>query len=166
MQMFADQKDRLRNHYNIRSNNGIEKSLKKSHPILMIPMPAVGEVFCKLRDKCKNSQAAILEMNRLFNDKIVSPAYLSEGEELFAIAKEISKVRNDDRDQISPMDALIAAAATVDKKCVYLYTTDNMLISNITILDTIKEWRSERNYPLLKPTDPALQTFAQRRPKS
>ena len=151
--MFADQKDGLRSHYNIRLNNGIEKSLKKSHPVLKIPMPAVGEVFCKIRDKCKNSQEVILEMNRLFDDNIVSPAYLNEGEEVFALAKEISKVRTDDRDQISPMDALIAAAATVDKKCVYLYTTDNMLISNITILDTIREWRSDNHYPQLNITD-------------
>ena len=151
--MFADQKDILRNQYGIRLNNEIEKSLKKAHPFLMIPMPAVGEVFCKIRDKRKDSQEAILEMNRLFDSKVVSPAYLKDGEEVFALAKEISKKMDDDRDQISPMDALIAAAATVDKNCVYLYTTDNTLMSDITILDTINEWRSERKYPQLKITE-------------
>ena len=153
MQMFADQKDRLRNHYNIRSNNGIEKSLKRSRPTLMIPMPAIGEVFCKIKDKCKDSQAVILEMNRLFDENIVSPAYLNDGEEIFTLAKEFSKTRDDDRDQISPMDALIAAAATVDKRCIYLYTTDNVLISDITIFDTIKEWRTTKGYPQLTITD-------------
>ena len=153
MQMFADQKDRLRNHYNIRQNSGIEKSLKKTRPILMIPMPAIGEVFCKIREKSKDSKGAILEMNRLFDDNIVSPAYLNDGEEIFALAKKISKIMDDDRDQISPMDALIAATAAVDKNCDYLYTTDNMLISNITILDVIKEWRSENGYSQLNITD-------------
>ena len=153
MQMFADQKDGLRSHYNIRRNNGIEKSLKKTRPALMIPMPAIGEVFCKIRDKCKDSQEAILEMNRLFDINIVSPAYLSNGEEVFELAKKISKARNDDRDQTSPMDALIAAAATVDYRCVYLFTTDNMLISNITILETINEWRTSKGFSQLTITD-------------
>lgn len=116
-------------------------------------MPAIGEVFCKIRDKCKDSQEAILEMNRLFDNNIVSPAYLNDGEEIFALAKEFSKIREDDRDQISPMDALIAAAATVDRRCTYLYTTDNVLISDITIYDSIKEWRTGKGYPQLTITD-------------
>ena len=56
----------------------------------------------------------------------------------------------DERDQISPMDALVVAAAASDKECVALYTTDRQLISDISVSEIVDEWRNERNYPLFK----------------
>ena len=50
MLMFADHKDSLRNDYGIR-NNEIERSLIKNRPKLSMPMPAIGEVFCKINMK-------------------------------------------------------------------------------------------------------------------
>ena len=144
--MFADHKDSLRNDYGIR-NNEIERSLIKNHPNLYIPMPAIGEVFCKIRDKCKGrTDEVLLEMNRLFSMGLISPAYIHDSENLFSLANTIAKKTKDDRDQISTMDALIIAAATMDHNCSVLYTTDSQLIFDAGIGNEIDDWRDNKRF--------------------
>ena len=146
MLMFADYKDSLRNDYGIR-NNEIEKSLIKNRPNLSMPMPAIGEVFCKIRDKCKGrTDEVLLEMNRLFNSGLISPAYIHDSNDLFPLANVIARKTKDDRDQISTMDALIIAAATMDRNCSVLYTTDSQLIYDAGIANEINDWRDNKKY--------------------
>ncbi len=146
MMIFADVKDKLRKDYGIRQK-GIDKILKKSHPNLVIPMPALGEVFVKIRDKCGDRRNDVIsEMNRLFDCNVVSPIYIKSSEDTFNLAKTFSKKANDDRDQISPMDALIVATAIVDKNCKVLYTTDSTLITDTAISEKMDEWRAQNNY--------------------
>ena len=148
--MFADHKDSLRNDYGIR-NNEIESSLIKNHPNLSIPMPAIGEVFCKIMDKCKTrTDEVLLEMNRLFDKGLISPAYIHDSENLFPLANTIAKKTKDDRDQISTMDALIIAAATMDCNCSVLYTTDSQLIYDAGVANKIDDWRNDRGFGSLK----------------
>lgn len=145
MKMFIDRKDILRRDYNVRDNE-IEKSLKK-HDQLGLPMPAFGEVICKVRDKCGDNVHVVLkEMNRLMDDGIIVPCYLKNASATFNIAKELANIVEDDRDQISPMDALIAASATTDPCCTILYTTDIQLITDSRVSDIINDWRDERDY--------------------
>ena len=142
MQMFVDRKDSLRRDYNIR-DNGIEVSLKKQRPQLALPMPAFGEVLCKVRDKCKDDFETVLdEMNRLIDNGTVIPCYLKNAVDTFRIAKDLSAVMDDDRDQISPMDALIVASAVTNPNCTILYTTDSQLLS-ISLPDSAVDWRAD-----------------------
>ena len=46
--IFVDFKDKNRRYYDIRDKE-IDKILKKNRPNLAIPMPAVGEVYFKMR---------------------------------------------------------------------------------------------------------------------
>ena len=80
-------------------------------------MPAFGEAICKIRDKSKgNAENAMLEMNRLMDVGFLAVRYLSNPYEIYGLARELSRSVNDQRDAVSPMDALILASATVDQE--------------------------------------------------
>lgn len=150
--MFANRNDCLREEYNVRSNE-IEKSLKK-HDQLALPMPAFGEVICEVRDKCKDAaQDVLIEMNRLLDIGLVVPSYLDNAPATFSIAEDLVSIVKDDRDYISPMDALIAACAATDPRCNILYTTDNQLISDYRVSDIIGDWRKKKKYQSLSIRD-------------
>ncbi|MBO4552225.1 MAG: hypothetical protein J5673_03395 [Candidatus Methanomethylophilaceae archaeon] len=145
MQMFADHRDPLRKYYNIRSNE-IESSLIRNHGTLCISMPSLGESFCKIKDKCKGYELEIMEeINRLL-DKTICVRYIRDAQETFGLAKRLSEDVDDDRNRVSPMDALIIATATVDPDCTTLYTTDSLLLSDARISEIINDWRENRGY--------------------
>ena len=153
MLMFSNHRDPLRKYYKIRGNKA-EGSLIRNHPELKIPMPALGEVLCIIRDKCSDrSEDVIKEMNRLLDTGIVGTAYIHNANDLFSFANSITKETNDDRDQISPMDALIVATATTNPECSTLYTTDSVLLTNAGISDMIYDWRNNKNYDSLRIRD-------------
>ena len=144
--MFADFKGSARRDYGIRMN-GIENSLIKNHGLLGIPMPALGEAICKIRDKCKDRASdVLLEMNRLMDKGIITPYYIQNAQETYGLASRVSIETEDDRDQISPMDALIVAAAAVDPKCSVLYTTDSTILTDVTLSEMIDGWREDKGY--------------------
>lgn len=150
MMIFADRKDSLRKEYQIRAV-AIDKLLNNIHPELKIPMPALGETYCMIRGKCKEREKEVFdEMSRLFDKGIVSTAYIGDAESTFYLAKTFSEEVRDDRDYISPMDALILATAVADEKCQVFYTTDSRLMTNSALAEKIHEWREEHNYPQLK----------------
>ena len=109
-------------------------------------MPAVGEAFCKIKDKCGERAVEVLEeINRLM-DKVITIRYIRDGQATFDIAKKISEYREDDRDRISPMDALIVAAATTDPDCNVFFTTDSTLLSDTKITEIISGYRDAEKY--------------------
>ena len=85
------------------------------------------------------------DLNRLLDKGRIKAEYI-KSQEVFAIAKEISSEKEDVRDQISPMDALIVSSAAVDDSCSRFYTTDSRLISNSEVSDIIGEWRDNMGY--------------------
>ena len=142
--MFADSKDSLRKDYNLRGSK-IDAMLKR-HDQLALPMPAFGETICKIRDKTgSNFQTVVSEIDRLIETNVVKTVYLQKASETYAIAKDLSVSMDDDRDQISPMDALIVASATTDPCCNIFYTTDSRLISDARVSEIIDEWREDRD---------------------
>ncbi len=143
MMMFADSKDSLRKDYNL-SGRRIDTMLKR-HDQLALPMPAFGETICKIRDKTgSNFQTVVSEIDRLIETNVVKTVYMQNASETYAIAKDLSVSMDDDRDQISPMDALIVASATTDLRCNIFYTTDSRLISDARVSEIVDEWRESR----------------------
>lgn len=147
MKMFIDRKDSARKDNGIRGND-IEKSLK-NHNQLALPMSAFGETICKVMDKCgEDSESVLLEMHRLMKKNVVIPCYIKSeyASDVFTIAKNLSIIKCDDRDRISPMDALIAASATVDQRCTTFYTMDSTLLSVSEASEIIDGYRDEKDY--------------------
>ena len=145
--MFIDQKDPLRYGYGIRYSSKIESSLiSRNRGILCVPMPALGEVICKVKDKCDGRESEIMtELYRLL-DNTIHIRYIRDASDTFGLAKAFSKDVSDDRNRISPMDALITATATVDPDCSVLYTTDSILLSDARVSEIIDDWRCNNEY--------------------
>ncbi len=151
MKMFIDRKDSARKDMGVRGND-IEKSLKK-HNQLAIPMPAFGETICKVMDKCgDDSEEVLSEMHRLIKRGVVIPCYIKpeDASDVFTIAKKLSTIICDDRDKISPMDALIAASATADTRCSTFYTMDSTLLSVSEASEIIDKYRDEKEHSRLE----------------
>lgn len=140
LMMFVNRGDSLRRDFNLGSKSA-ENCVKKNITSLCVPMPAFGEAICKIRDKSKgNAEDAMLEMNRLMDTGFLAVRYLSNPYEIYGLARELSRSVNDQRDAVSPMDALILASATVDQDCRLFYTTDVKLYAGCKVLDTVSEW--------------------------
>ncbi len=152
LMLFIDTKDPLRPEGTRWKK--IEKVLKKNVKQIAVPMPAFGEAFCKIRDKAGERISEVREeMDRLIKDHYIEIRYLKEGSDLFGIAASLSKKDNDDRNNVSPMDALILASALVDKECTTFITTDTTLLMNSEILEIANNWRNENNLPDIKIAD-------------
>ena len=117
-------------------------------------MPAFGEAFCKIRDKAEDRIHDVREeLDRLINANYIKIRYLRNGTDLFNIAAKLSKKNNDDRNNVSPMDALILASALTEPECTTFVTTDTTLLMNSDILELVEEWRSNNNMHELKIVD-------------
>ena len=150
--MFIDTKDPLRPEGTRWKK--IENVLKKNVKQIAVPMPAFGEAFCKIRDKAEGRIHDVREeLDRLINANYIKIRYLRNGTDLFNIAAKLSKKNNDDRNNVSPMDALILASALTEPECTTFVTTDTTLLMNSDILELVEEWRSNNNMHELKIVD-------------
>jgi hypothetical protein len=146
LMMFADPKDPLRKGYGL-GRGKAENMVVRNHGGLSIPMPACGEALCKMRDKCGDRlESVIREFNRLLDAGFLSVSYIRDAGDTFYIAKRLSERTDDSRDWISPMDALIAAAACTDPDCTMLYTSDSSLIADARTSEIIDEYREDNGY--------------------
>ena len=93
------------------------------------------------------------ELQRLIDIGFLDVVYLSNPSQLYRFAGELCSPVHDERDVISPMDAQIVAAATVDSRCTVFYTTDVKLISDSRVNDRVKEWREDNGMEPLKIMD-------------
>lgn len=110
-------------------------------------MPALGEVFCKIRDKCKdNSNEVLLTLNKLMDDGYFRTRYISNPYDTFELSKRLSNRRRDSRDLISAMDALILATAIVDPDCTEFYTSDTKLVSDSNVSEIVADYRENNDY--------------------
>lgn len=143
MVMLARKDDSLRKVFGIGKKDA-DYILRKQR--FSIPMAALGEAVHQIRQKSRNDYKEPLDdLNRLLDKGRIKAEYI-KSREVFAIAKEISSEKEDVRDQISPMDALILSSAAVDDSCSRFYTTDSRLISNSEVSDIIREWRDNMGY--------------------
>lgn len=149
MMMFINRNDKLRSIYSINDKKA-ESCTKTNYREFCIPMPAFGESIYKIREKSpRDYNDSFVEMNRLLDKEFLKITYLNSSE-AFSLAKTISSAYDDDRDVISPMDALILASATTDDECDVFYTSDSKLISNSYVSETVEEWRSDHNMRSIK----------------
>ena len=154
LQMFIDQKDPLRYGYGIRYNSKIESSLiSRNRGTLCVPMPALGESICKVKDKCEGRESEIMTEHYRLLDSVLHICYIRDAPDTFGLAKTLPKDVSDDRNRMSPMDALITATATVDPDYSVLYTTDSKLLSDARVSEIIDDWRSGRGYIPLSTRD-------------
>lgn len=145
--MFVNKNDALRSAIGV-GRGSIDSILKNKS--FCIPMPALGESFHKIREKNPKDCMDILNvLVDLLNSRFLETRFIGDPAATFSLAKTISAATDDERDQISPMDALIAASAATDQTCSSLYTTDSRLISNANVSDDITSWRDSRGFPPL-----------------
>ena len=153
LMMFINDRDIFRNYYGMgkkRAENCMSKALRP----FTIPIPALGEAVYKIRDKSGEKwMDSLKELNRLIDLGFLNITYLQNSTELYKVAKELCRPVNDDRDRISPTDALIVAAATVDPDCSTLYTTDSVIITDTHLTEYITAWREDIDFPPLAITD-------------
>ena len=143
--MLVNENDELRRDFGIRSRDA--KRILKCRQQLCIPMPALGEVFCKIRDKCKdNSNEVLLTLNKLMDDGYFRTRYISNPYDTFELSKRLSNRRRDSRDLISAMDALILATAIVDPDCTEFYTSDTKLVSDSNVSEIVADYRENNDY--------------------
>lgn len=143
--MFINKKDALR------TANGIErKPIDKiiTDRVFYVPLSAIGETFHKIGEKEDDPEYRIEiyeEMQRLMTKNFLNIAHIRSGIDVFSNAKTIMEKNNgDDRDCISPMDALILAVAISDCECKSFYTTDQKLLFNYELKEFIKAERCAR----------------------
>lgn len=143
--MFANRDDALRKAMGL-GRGHISSILKNAR--FCVPMAALGESFHMIRIKSPDDCMTILgELNGLLDDGFLETRFIGDPAATFTLAKTISATTVDDRDQISPMDAFIAASAATDQTCAALYTTDSRLISNTDVSEEISSWRDSQGFP-------------------
>lgn len=140
--MFVNKTDSLRSTYSI-GNKKAEGCVKSGQREFCIPMPALGEAICKIRDKCgsERTMEALEEMNRLMDEGFLRVRYINDPSATFGLARSIAREVDDDRDAISPMDALILAAAATEQDCSIFYSTDVKLVSDCNVSQIVNDWR-------------------------
>ena len=150
--MFIDKRDQLRNEKIGRKP--IEAMLKSSAKRVAVPMPALGEAIHKVREKAKDrSREVFEELNRLLDNGIIEVRFVRNANATFHIAQELSKDTMDDRDSISPMDALIAASAATDPQCKLFIPNDSRLLLDGNVSEILNNWRSENRLTGLQIND-------------
>lgn len=144
--LFINRKDMLRPHYNS-GNKPAESCVAKAEKQFCIPMPALGEVVYKVYDKCgADADEVLRELNNLIRKDFLKIRFINNPSKTFQIARQLSSEMSDDRDSISPMDALILAAAITEQDCIKFYTTDRKLILDTRVMDVISESRNELGF--------------------
>lgn len=151
--LFINKDDMLRRHYNL-GNKQAESCVAKSEKQFCIPMPALGEAVYKVHEKCRNDADDVLgELNRLIQKDFLTVRFINNPSKTFQIARQLSSEMNDDRDSISPMDALILATAITEQDCVALYTTDTKLILDTRVKDIISDSRDDLGFQPMRVCD-------------
>lgn len=136
--------DHLRRQFDL-GNKPAENIVKKNNNFV-IPIPALGEAVHKIREKRpKSFQDDMSELDRLIRIGFLTINFIQNPTDTYCWAKKLSSMEDDDRNIISPMDALITATAITDPNSSTLYTMDNILLTNYNITDKINDWREERN---------------------
>lgn len=144
--MFIDEKDKLRKKYNIERKSA-EACTARNHGQLCISMPALGEVYFKQREKDSvRFDCSFNNLNRLIDKNFFDVRFIDEKGDTFGTAKEImdrSRSHKDERNVITPMDALILSMAIVDPHSSVFYTEDDKLFCNEDIFNIIDEYREK-----------------------
>lgn len=141
--LFINQYDMLRLHYNL-GRKSAEKCVAKNEKQFCIPMPALGEAVYKVHEKCKDDADNVLvELNRLMRSGFLRVRFINNPSKTFQIARQLSSEMDDDRDSISPMDALILATAITEQDCIAFYTTDTKLLLDTHVMDIIRNSRDD-----------------------
>lgn len=145
--MFVRKDDNLRRDFGIK--RGAIDSILKGRSFC-ISVVALGEAIDQIRWKCpSNYEEPIGEPNRLLDSGFLYTSTISNSNSTFTSARNISSEAKDDRDQISPMDALIVSSAVTDHTCSFFYTTDGRLNSNSNVSDLISDWRDDNGYGMM-----------------
>ena len=140
--MLLDPNDNLRRIFNLGTKTA-EKILRKNVSFV-IPAPALGEAVMKVRDKRPDKFLDdMAELDRLLKTGLLNLSYIHNPTGVYYWAKRLSEMDNDDRDTISPMDALIAGTAIADPDSTTFYTVDSLL-TNSSMWDDVAEWRNDR----------------------
>ena len=138
--MFVNKKDSLRKAYGIKQKPA--ESLFGSNMRFALPMPAMGELICKVRDKQPDDyRDSLNELCRLMDKKFLEVRYIVAPSDVYQLANQIAGKACDPRDRISPMDALIIAIAAMDQDCDTFYTTDSRLITDGGMKELIDDCR-------------------------
>jgi len=141
--LLLDKDDMLRGQFDLKKKSAIAL-VRKGHTFA-IPMPAVGESIVMIKTKRPDSFMDIMsEFNRLLDKGFFTISYIRSAE-AYGWAKALCSEVQDSRDNISPMDALIAGAAIADAGCDTLYTFDTKLLMDLKAIDDANEWRRERH---------------------
>lgn len=136
----------LRPHYNL-GNKPAESCVAKTEKQFYIPMPALGEVVYKVHEKCGTDADEVLkELNNLMRKDFLKVRFINNPSNTFQIARQLSSEMSDDRDSISPMDALILATAITEQDCTRFYTTDRKLILDTRVGEVISSSRDELGF--------------------
>ncbi len=145
--MFANKDDVLRKDMDV-SKGSIESIIKNGS--FCVPMVALGESVHMIREKCSKECMDVLEeLMRLLESGFLETRFISDPTATFTLARTISSDTVDDRDRISPMDALIVASAATDQTCTALYTSDSRLLSDANVSEVISKWRESQDYPYM-----------------
>ncbi len=123
---------------------------------MCIPMFALSEAIHTIKEKRKEDGLEVVrELYRLIDKGELKVRYFTRDTALgaFDLAKELISIDGDERDYVSPMDALILATAASDPECSVLYTTDKTLLINAEIYNTIRTWRNDRGYESFRISD-------------
>lgn len=151
--LFINKNDTLRPHYNL-GNKPAESCVARNEKQFCISMPALGEAIYKIHDKCgTNAEDALKELNRLIQKDFLRVRFINNPSKTFQIAKQLSSEMDDDRDSITPMDALILATAITEQDCIALYTTDTKLILDTRVKDIISESREDLGFQQMRVCD-------------
>ena len=151
--LFINRDDALRRHYNLGKKEA-ESCVAKNEKQFCIPMPALGEAVYKVHEKCGNHADDVLkELNRLIRNDFLTIRFINNPSKTFQIARQLSSEMNDDRDSISPMDALILATAITEQDCVALYTTYTKLILDTRVKDIISDSRDDLGFQPMRVCD-------------
>ena len=144
--LFINQKDMLRRDYNL-GTKPAERCVGSNEKQFCVPMPALGEAVYKVHEKFGDDADDILkELNRLMKKDFLRIRFINNPSKTFQIARQLSSEMDDDRDSISPMDALILATAITEQDCIAFYTTDTKLISDTRVHDIISESRDDLGF--------------------
>ena len=149
--MFVNKKDSLRKAYGIKGKP-IE-SLFRSQKFAL-PMPAMGEMLYKIREKQPNDYRDSIDvLFKLVDSGFIEVRFISNASEVYNLAKKIVEEKGDSRDQISPMDALILATAVADQNCETFYTADAKLITASQTHGLVEKFREELGYEPMDVSD-------------
>ena len=151
--LFINPRDMLRRDYDL-GTKPAESCVGKNERQFCVPMPALGEAVYKVHEKNGDDADDILkELNRLMKKEFLRIRFINNPSKTFQIARQLSSEMDDDRDSISPMDALILATAITEQDCVAFYTTDTKLISDTRVRDIISESRNDLGFPEMRVCD-------------